>query len=64
MATKQAAAGEALAAQINAMSRSEVYDMMSQMKVRARHPQSPNPTCTCPLSVRFMAGFLIVLLVL
>ncbi|KAK3135099.1 hypothetical protein QOZ80_5BG0414540 [Eleusine coracana subsp. coracana] len=32
MATKQAAAGEALAAQINAMSRSEMYDMMSQMK--------------------------------
>jgi hypothetical protein len=37
MATKQAAAGEALAAQINAMSRLEMYDVMSQMKVRARH---------------------------
>ncbi|XP_062181159.1 cleavage stimulating factor 64-like [Phragmites australis] len=39
MATKQAAAGEALAAQINAMTRSEMYDMMSQMKAMIDHNQ-------------------------
>ena len=49
MAAKQAAPGEALAAQINAMSRSEMYDMMSKMKVRP-YPQSPNPTSPIPLS--------------
>jgi len=42
MASKQAAAGEALAAQINGMSRSEMYDMMSKMKVRPPHAY-PNP---------------------
>ncbi|CAL4909071.1 unnamed protein product [Urochloa decumbens] len=39
MAAKQAAAGEALAAQINAMSRSEMYDMMSKMKTMIDHDQ-------------------------
>ncbi|XP_062231869.1 cleavage stimulating factor 64-like [Phragmites australis] len=39
MAAKQAAAGEAFAAQINAMSRSEMYDMMSQMKNMMDHDQ-------------------------
>ncbi|RCV16974.1 hypothetical protein SETIT_3G181700v2 [Setaria italica] len=39
MAAKQAAAGEALAAQINAMSRSEMYDMMSKMKTLIDHDQ-------------------------
>ncbi|KAF8715813.1 hypothetical protein HU200_026765 [Digitaria exilis] len=39
MATKQSAAGEALAAQINAMSRSEMYDMMSKMKTMIDHDQ-------------------------
>jgi ABC-type transporter Mla maintaining outer membrane lipid asymmetry permease subunit MlaE len=42
MASKQAAAGEALAAQINGMSRPEMYDMMSKMKVRPP-PAHPNP---------------------
>ncbi|KAJ1263623.1 hypothetical protein BS78_09G200000 [Paspalum vaginatum] len=39
MAAKQAAAGEALAARINAMSRSEMYDMMSKMKTMIDHDQ-------------------------
>ncbi|TVU20632.1 hypothetical protein EJB05_36847 [Eragrostis curvula] len=39
MATKQASAGEAFAAQINAMSRSEMYEMMSQMKKLIDHDQ-------------------------
>ncbi|KAL6609672.1 hypothetical protein ACP70R_039641 [Stipagrostis hirtigluma subsp. patula] len=39
MAAKQAAAGEALAAQINAMSRSEMFDMMSQVKAMIDHDQ-------------------------
>lgn len=44
MASKQAAAGEALAAQINGMSRPEMYDMMSKMKVRPPPPtQIPKP---------------------
>ncbi|KAG2626418.1 hypothetical protein PVAP13_3KG357700 [Panicum virgatum] len=39
MAAKQAAPGEALAAQINAMPRSEMYDMMSKMKTMIDHDQ-------------------------
>ncbi|AQK87548.1 hydroxyproline-rich glycoprotein family protein [Zea mays] len=39
MASKQAAAGEALAAQINGMSRPEMYDMMSKMKTMIDHDQ-------------------------
>ena len=44
MASKQAVASEALAAQIYGMSRSEMYDMMSKMKVRHPHAHAhPNP---------------------
>ncbi|EER88511.1 hypothetical protein BDA96_10G218600 [Sorghum bicolor] len=39
MALKQAAAGEALAVQINGISRSEMYDMMSKMKSMIDHDQ-------------------------
>nr|CAB3464741.1 unnamed protein product [Digitaria exilis] len=64
MATKQSAAGEALAAQINAMSRSEMYDMMSKMKTMIDHDQETvrrmlvdNPDVTRALfRVRFLAA--------
>ncbi|KAL6838542.1 hypothetical protein ACP4OV_031598 [Aristida adscensionis] len=39
MAAKQAAAGEALAAQINSMSRSEMFDLMAQVKAMLDHDQ-------------------------
>jgi len=39
MASKQAVASEALAAQIYGMSRSEMYDMMSKMKTMIDHDQ-------------------------
>jgi hypothetical protein len=63
MALKQAAAGEALAVQINGISRSEMYDMMSKMKVR--HPQTAlflsRLLCLSP-STRLFTDLLTVLL--
>jgi hypothetical protein len=49
-------AGEALAANISAMSRPEMYDLMSQMKVRPRFPQPYSPSASLPLS-RFRSDF-------